>query len=121
MSTAASSLVPARSVVQFILERAHAHDWTLQGLGMLRLYLPGGCRLHVWDMEHARNVGASAIHTHPWDFTSWVIAGKIKNWRMIEVDGPPGYVYGCRTVHCGKGLAENIPEKTVGLRPLEPH
>lgn len=59
------------------LEMAHSL-WTVQGLGMMRLYLSPELRLHIWDSA-LRVPNVSAIHTHPWDFTSYVIAGRLVN------------------------------------------
>lgn len=70
--------------VQFILEHATSFSWSLQGLGMLRLYLSQSLRLHVWNSEYAvPNV--SRLHTHPWNFDSYVVAGNLTNNRYQQV------------------------------------
>lgn len=70
-------------LIQKILERATAYSWSLQGLGMFRLYLSSDVRLHVWDNRFAfPNV--STIHSHPWDFTSEVISGSITDYQYHE-------------------------------------
>lgn len=83
------------AAVRTILERPYAFDWTMQGLGMLRLYLRGQhgagdvMRLHIWDPDMAvENV--SAIHDHPWGFTSTVLAGTMQNVRYWEDAACPG-------------------------------
>lgn len=59
--------------------------WSLQGFGMLRLYLDKAkvTRLHVWTTD-AQDVvkDVTRIHTHPWNYTSHVLCGKIKNTRF---------------------------------------
>jgi hypothetical protein len=71
--------------VKAILERAAAHPWSLQGMGMFRLYLSRDVRLHVWDLRYATEP-VSTLHTHPWDFTSHVLSGAITNrvFRKVE-------------------------------------
>lgn len=71
-------------LVKNILEHAHCYSWSLQGLGMLRLYLSPEVRLHVWDQSFAWP-NASPIHTHPWDFTSHIIAGSLQNLIYKEI------------------------------------
>lgn len=60
--------------------------WTAQGFGMIRTYLDERkrWRLNIWDGELASD-GASRIHDHPWDFTSYVLTGRITN-RMFAFD-----------------------------------
>lgn len=75
-----------RATVQSVLLMPHAYDWSVQGFGMLRTYLGDGgktWRLNIWDSALAvPNV--SIIHDHPWDSTSWIIAGAFKNIRFLE-------------------------------------
>ena len=67
-------------LVKSILERATNFEWSLQGFGMLRLYLSPEVRLHVWDDRYAVTY-VSTMHDHPWDFWSRVIGGKLDNQR----------------------------------------
>jgi hypothetical protein len=100
-----------KSLVKAILQKPHQYDWTLQGFGMLRMYLPGprDYRLHIWDNNY-RVKNVSDIHTHPWNFTSYVVAGVVENIRWIEkqiqykegVEGPGNY-YWKQDIHCGTG------------------
>lgn len=73
-----------KALVQHLLENPSGRQWTLQGLGMLRTYLDDdhAIRLHVWTTDHAAEVGASELHTHPWDFRSEVVAGVVVNKRF---------------------------------------
>lgn len=79
-------------------------EWTIQGLGMLRYYLPGtDDRLHVWSPGHAVD-GVSAMHSHPWNFTSLVLSGKLKNevytnGSLIGESKP----YNRQAIFCGEG------------------
>lgn len=83
-----------------ILERAEHFDWSLQGFGMLRLYLSREVRLHVWHSRFAVD-NVSTIHNHPWHFESTVICGSIRNrvYRVVEGD-PTHYEQG---IVCGPG------------------
>ena len=108
-----------KSAVQAILAKPHAHEWTVQGFGMLRLYLPGpeNLRLHIWDSRLAVP-GVSVIHTHPWDFESHVVAGVIHNTRWTEGEGAP---YLKQSLQCGAGGCILGTPETVRLhsRPAE--
>lgn len=69
-----------RPLVANVLRNADHYQWSLQGFGMLRLYLSREVRLHVWDSRFAVK-GVSEIHDHPWNLESYVISGKITNTR----------------------------------------
>lgn len=90
-------------LVKTILEHATSMPgrWTLQGLGMLRLYLSPTTRLHVWSMAH-RNPMASTLHTHPWDFSSYVVVGSIEN-TTYEQAYRSGVKYNRQLLRCGEG------------------
>lgn len=94
-----------KSLVKKILEQPFEYNWSIQGLGMLRLYLDDVHRLHIWNSQYAvRNV--SQMHTHPWNFRSLVVAGVVKNERYIEVttpDDPEVLWYNKQTIFCGVG------------------
>lgn len=84
--------------VRAVLERPEGRDWTVQGFGMLRTYLGDNkkfrvnnkkFRLNIWDSELAVP-GVSIIHTHPWHFRSWIIAGMTCNVRFRDVSMVPG-------------------------------
>jgi hypothetical protein len=92
-------------LVQNMLEHPARYDWTLQGLGMLRTYLDSDrtLRLHVWT-EAGANEGVSELHTHPWDFTSLVIAGEVINRIYIKEHGISGdKEWQEQTIKCGEG------------------
>lgn len=80
-----------RATVKSILEHGLDHEWSVQGFGMLRTYLDAEkrYRLNLWDSAFAvPNV--SIIHTHPWDFRSWIASGEFTNIRYSQVDYDPG-------------------------------
>lgn len=68
------------ALVQDILERPERRDWTIQGFGMLRTYLPFDMRLNIWNSRF-RIQDVSEIHTHPWHFESYVERGRLMNMR----------------------------------------
>lgn len=93
-----------RLLIRKILE--DANQWSLQGMGMFRLYLSEQVRLHVWDTRFTvPNV--STIHTHPWDFESLVICGKIENKIYVQVDGENTHMRQKLLCGTGGGLVES--------------
>jgi len=73
-----------RSFIQKILEKPLGFEWSVQGLGMMRLYVKRpDLRLHIWDSS-LRVPSVSPLHTHPWNFSSTVIAGIMFNRRFLE-------------------------------------
>lgn len=95
-----------KPAIRFILEHALKFDeWTLQGLGMLRLNLSKTHRLHVWSTAH-KVPGVTPIHTHPWDFVSSVISGAITNTIYREIEQPDRFKletrpFGRQEIVCG--------------------
>jgi hypothetical protein len=81
----------ARAFVKPILENptANGRKWQVQGLGMLRTYLEPDLRLHVWNSK-MRYCADSGHHTHPWDFWSYIVAGRIADHGFIQhvLEGP---------------------------------
>ena len=61
--------------------------WTLQGFGMLRLYLTDDevWRLHIWDAGMAVT-DVTTVHDHPWDLDSRIISGHLHNQRFERLD-----------------------------------
>lgn len=95
-----NNVQPLRLAVLQILDTAigqldHEHplygDWSVQGFGMLRLYIRKIGRLHIWD-NALRYPNVSMTHTHSWDLTSTVVCGNLTNFRYAETvpsDGNP--------------------------------
>jgi hypothetical protein len=105
----APSPMPTRDDVHELLWREWKFlEWQVQGFGMLRTYLggPGETRLQIWDQRLAA-VGNSAIHDHPWDFTSKIIAGTMINQRYRR-PGLDGFFYGGSTTSLARHYKERI-------------
>jgi hypothetical protein len=113
--------------VKKILQKAEHFDWSIQGFGMLRLYLSPEVRLHVWDPERAFP-GVSTIHTHPWDFRSDIVSGSISDRTYVidsELDrdsttgGPydtDPVMYSKQRIVCGSGACPVGDAVDVSLR-----
>lgn len=69
-----------RALIRPILAKPFAENrkWQVQGLGMLRTYIDKDTRLHVWDAR-LHYCEDSGWHTHPWNFSSFIAAGTIRN------------------------------------------
>ena len=104
-----------RAMVHTILADAQMHRWTIQGFGMLRMYIPAPnnpkrFRLNLWNSALAVP-GVSIMHDHPWDFDSWVINGNFRNVRYVE-DHYNGDDFKFMTIKCGEdGCAMSEPSK----------
>lgn len=106
--------------VATILKNPKDYEWTLQGLGMLRLYLSTGMRLHVWSTQHAVK-DVSVIHDHPWDFHSVVLCGRMIDMVYEIEPGEPTHHE--QSIMCGVG-AHTITEKSnvrLALRSNDAH
>ncbi len=110
-----------KRLVQSILENPLKYEWTIQGFGMLRMYLPGSenIRMHIWDSRY-RVPDVSDIHTHPWNFESYVVVGEVVNYRYHENKSTregvlgPGNRHWKQDIHCGTGgCVVGKPQLTV--------
>lgn len=74
-----------------LLRHPWGHPWTIQGFGMLRLYLDAGQvgRLHIWDTKQMAVEDVSTVHDHPWDLDSRIISGMLCNQRYDVVGYSP--------------------------------
>lgn len=101
-------------LVEFVLYNAHKFTWSLQGLGMLRLYLPNEARLHIWDKTFAYP-NASPIHDHAqWALQSTIISGRLFNTRYIEcVDGVS---YNYAIFKAGFGTQQKTQQQQIKLQ-----
>jgi len=72
-----------------ILDNATNYEWSVQGFGVLRLYIRRVGRLHVWDSA-LRYPNVSMIHNHSWDLRSDVVFGHLQNTRYNETSWLPG-------------------------------
>lgn len=108
MSNILQAIKRDSSIIIDILRHAHIHrGWSLQGFGLLRLYLTKELRLHIWDSRFAIK-DVSLIHTHPWDFESYLVSGTLINYRYKKVEGDTHY---CSVIQCGEGACvKSVPE-----------
>jgi hypothetical protein len=107
------------SVLQ-ILANPFDYKWTIQGFGMLRTYLDSehSERLHIWDPDIAVPE-VSTIHDHPWDFTSRIFLGQLRNQRYV-LDAPHGDKFTTARVRCGAGGGLiGPPRQTVIGQPTD--
>ena len=77
-------------IVKKVMENPFDYEWELQGFGMLRTYINKDTRLQIWLKEFSvPNV--TDVHTHPWNFESFIYQGNITNFvfRESSHDGPP--------------------------------
>lgn len=92
------------ALVKTILKSPSSYEWSLQGFGMLRLYLSESLRLHVWDGRYTQNgVENSMIHDHPWGFDSLVLSGHMTNFLFEKCAQGCGEVYQEQQIICGPG------------------
>lgn len=107
-----------QELVFFLLRNAAKFKWSLQGFGMLRLHLPGGLRLNVWDSRY-RVKDVSVMHTHPWFFTSLIVSGNLLNTRYVEMDhGAARYHFATIKPGQGGGLMRDLG--LISLVPKQP-
>lgn len=70
-------------IVKKVMENPFDYEWELQGFGMLRTYIDKDTRLQIWLKEFiVPNV--TDVHTHPWDFTSYIYQGRVTNYSFHE-------------------------------------
>lgn len=106
-----------RSMAYFILRHATRFEWSLQGLGMLRLYIEPNLRLHVWDNRH-RFPGATPIHDQ-WGLMSTVLSGELHNQRYTETRST-GSPYKKMKIKAGMSCEKMEEPTIVFLRGYEP-
>lgn len=73
-----NDIKPLQLAVVAILEKAKHYEWSVQGFGMLRLYIRNIGRLHIWD-SRLEYPGVSKIHNHSWDLRSTIVFGELTN------------------------------------------
>jgi len=106
-----------KELVRSILLSATQFEWSLQGMGMLRLHMGNNTRLHIWDSRF-RAPGASMIHDHlQWGLHSTIVAGELINRRYAE--GSTGSPYMARTLKPGYGYFWKDDARRVYLEPLK--
>lgn len=98
-------MTATESQINDILSYPLDREWSIQGFGMLRTYLDDERveRLHIWDTGQAVE-DVSTIHDHPWDFTSRIVRGEIRNQRFVihaPTSGHPEFI--SARIRCGEG------------------
>lgn len=91
-----------KAMVHDILANSGRYTWTRQGLGMLRTYLSKDVRLHVWH-KRLLTPGVSTRHTHPWAFSSHIVAGHVENVRFVVHTDKLGIPTNAQRLACGIG------------------
>lgn len=104
----------ARAAAVTVFSHPADFEWTVQGFGMLRTYWGDDkrFRLNIWDSRLAVP-DVSVIHDHPWDFTSWVLAGNFYNHRYVPCFS--GQTYEWQMIRTGEGGG---PDGTRGFLRL---
>lgn len=74
-----------RVAVLAILENAGGFGWSVQGFGVLRLFVGKVGRVHVWH-KGLRYPNVSMVHNHSWDLKSTVVSGRLNNVRYAKSD-----------------------------------
>ena len=69
-----------------ILKNPFNYEWEVQGLGMMRTYLNEDTRFQIWNKDLIVE-DVTDVHTHPWDFISVILQGKITNHIYKEYMG----------------------------------
>jgi hypothetical protein len=93
---------------------APGRNWSVQGLGMMRFYLNPNVRLHIWDRS-LRVPGVSPIHTHPWNFTSYVVVGVVDNIKY-DVGEKSGEAASRVQIQCGSDAVMTGEVEALRLR-----
>src|SRR6266576_5021233 len=91
-----------KDLVKAILSSPYDLEWQVQGLGMLRTYLSKERRLHIW-YERLKYKNVSEMHTHPWNFRSYVVAGVVRNFKYLPTLKEHGTEFYRQTIKCGVG------------------
>lgn len=73
-------------LVFFILRNASLFRWSIRGSGrVIRLDIDNNVCLHIWKPELAIE-GVSIMHDHPWNLTSFVVCGELRNKKYVEIE-----------------------------------
>lgn len=98
-----------KAQVEEMLLHPLRYEWSIQGFGMLRAYFAERTmRLHIWD-DRYRVPDVTLLHDHPWNFSSYIVAGQVEQYRYAPWDG------GARPF--GDALIEDYTEETIQCGP----
>lgn len=107
-----------------VLGHAHEFRWSVHGIGMLRTYPVAGnktWRINLWHSS-LRIPGISSLHTHPWDFASYILAGRIGNVRYLENRNAQAKTHLRRQIECGDAgcvIGEDEYTSLTAINPVE--
>lgn len=71
--------------IKELLENPLDYEWEIQGFGMLRTYIDKDTRVQIWHNDY-KVPNVTDIHTHPWNFTSKIIQGVMRNICFVETE-----------------------------------
>lgn len=114
-----------RALLEDAVDKPWQREWSLQGFGMLRTYLDEekNLRLHIWDPAFQVE-DVDTVHTHPWNFHSFVVAGEVSNTRYTrrnELGAGDLPRFREQEILCGPGGCEtDTSPKIVGLKAGRP-
>lgn len=85
---------------------------------MLRLHVSDEVRINLWHSRY-RVEDVSMIHTHPWDFKSWVVCGELANIKYEQTEAAGFKDYSWATIKPGPagGMMETAAD-IIRLRPV---
>ena len=70
-------------LIDDVLRNYNRYKWEIHGFGMLRTYINENTRLQIWHNDYTVEQ-VTDIHTHPWDFTSTIMQGYVRNITYEE-------------------------------------
>lgn len=109
-------------IVKQVMENPFNYEWELQGFGMLRTYIDKNTRLQIW-LKDFIVPDVTDIHTHPWDFQSFIYQGQITNFIFKEYaleDQLSGEWFQSDRCLILTGVTAFVKEKTpIILKPLD--
>lgn len=109
-------------IVKQVMENPFNYEWELQGFGMLRTYIDKNTRLQIW-LKDFIVPDVTDIHTHPWDFQSFIYQGQITNFIFKEYaleDQVSGEWFQSDRCLILTGVTAFVKEKTpIILKPLD--
>jgi len=109
---------PLQIAVRTILEQPLAYEWSVQGFGLLRLYMRNDARLHIWD-KRLRYQNVSMIHNHSWWLHSTVVVGELRNRRYVRTGLGDDTAMWCKRLVTGYSTRDVSEPKLVLMRALD--
>ena len=97
--------------IKQVLDNPFDYEWELQGFGMLRTYISKDTRLQIW-LKDFIVPDVTDVHTHPWDFVSYIYQGEITNHLFIK-DIEVGEIYDRCLILTGEHAYVKEKEKVI--------